>query len=209
MILPQNRHKTMFQCENLSRVTSFNMAVKNKVKLGAYIGRRLEQERTDADYGQQEVIDEIHRITSSPEAIAALEACVAANLTKFREFRGKRQKDLASDLNKLRETSHNMGVDTEVSGDVSWMSKVENGDRIMQAVELYLFSLALNVPMQSFFPDDLNALAECNDPFAPYRYLGRSAIGIQTYKHVSDRNKIAVVFCSEGLSLPDGVGKYL
>lgn len=185
------------------------MPVKNKVKLGAYIGRRLEQERTDADYGQQEVIDEIYRITSSSEAIAALEACVAESLTKFREFRGKRQKDLASDLNKLRETSHDMGVDTEVSGDVSWMSKVENGDRIMQAVELYLFSLALGVPMEAFFPDELNVLSECTDPFAPYRYLGRSATGIQSYRHVSDRNKIAVVFCSEGLSLPEGVAKYL
>ena len=185
------------------------MTIKNKVKLGAYIGHRLEQERTDADYGQQEVISEIGRITSSPEAIAALEVYVAANLTKFREFRGKRQKDLAADLNKLRETSHEIGVDTEVSGDVSWMSKVENGDRIMQAVELYLFSLSLNVPMQSFFPDELNVLAECNDPFAPYRYMGRSATGIQTYEHVSDHSKIAVVFCSEGLSLPDGVGKYL
>ena len=186
-----------------------DMAVKNKVKLGAFIGRRLEQERTDADYGQQEVIDEIHRIMSSSEAIAALEVCIAANLTKFREFRGKRQKDLAADLNKLRDTFHGVGVDTEVSGDVSWMSKVENGDRIMQAAELRLFSLALGVPMEAFFPDDLNAFAECNDPFAPYRYLGRSATGIQSYRHVSDRNKIAVVYCSEGLSLPDGVGKYL
>ena len=92
---------------------------------------------------------------------------------------------------------------------MSWMSKVENGDRIMQAVELFLFSLSLNVPMQAFFPDELNALAECNDPFAPYRYLGRNELGIQSYKHVSDRNKIAVVYCSEGLSLPSGVAKYL
>lgn len=185
-----------------------NMAVKSKVKLGAYIGRRLEQERTDADYGQQEVIDEIHRVTSSPEVIAALEMSVAANLTKFREFRGKRQKDLAADLNKLRDTLHSTGIDTEVSGDVSWMSKVENSDRIMQAVELRLFSLALGVPMEAFFPDELNVLAESNDPFAPYRYLGRSIEGIQKYRHVS-RNKIAIVYCSEGLSLPDGVGKYL
>ena len=185
------------------------MPVKNKVKLGAYVGCRLEQERTDADYGQQEVIDEIHRITSSPEAIAALEMCVATNLTKYREFQGKRQKDLAADLNKIREVCHDKNIDTEVSGDVSWMSKVENGDRIMQAVELFLFSLSLNVPMQAFFPDELNALAECNDPFAPYRYLGRNELGIQSYKHVSDRNKIAVVYCSEGLSLPSGVSKYL
>ena len=185
------------------------MLTKNKVKLGAYIGCRLEQERTDADYGQQEVISEIGRITSSPEAIAALEICVATNLTRFRELRNKRQKDLAADLNKLRETSHRHGVDTEVSGDVSWMSKVENGDRIMQAVELYLFSLALGVSMESFFPDELNAVSECNDPFASYRYMGRSATGIQTYEHVSDRDKIAVVYCSEGLSLPSGVKKYL
>jgi len=185
------------------------MSQKNKVKLGAHVGRRLEQERTDADCGQQEVIDEIHRITSSPEVIAALELCVAANLTKFREFRGKRQKDLAADLNKIREDLHGAGINTEVSGDVSWMSKVENSDRIMQAVELRLFSLALGVPMESFFPNELNALAESNDPFSPYRYLGRSIEGIQRYQHVSDRNKIAVVYRSEDLPFPDGIGKYL
>lgn len=185
------------------------MAVKNKVRLGRYTGRRLEQERTDSDYGQQEVIDAIHRITSSAEAITALEMFVATHLTKYREFRSKRQKDLAKDLNKIRDDCHGKGLDTEVTGDVSWISKVENGDRTMQAAELRLFSLALGVPMESFFPDELNAFAECNDPFAPYRYLGRDAMGIQKYKHVSDRNKIAVVYCSEGLSLPEGAAKYL
>jgi transcriptional regulator with XRE-family HTH domain len=185
------------------------MSAKNKVRLSAHVGRRLEEERTDADCGQQDVINEMHKITSFSEVVTALEIGVAANLTKFREFQGKRQKDLAADLNKLRDDLHDVGIDTEVSGDVSWMSKVENSDRIMQAVELRLFSIALGVPMEAFFPNKLNALAESNDPFSPYQYLGRSIEGIQKYRHVSDRNKIAVVFCSEGLSFPEGVSKYL
>jgi len=169
------------------------------MQISSHIAKTIADRRLDKDLSQSDLEREISSIINGVGILQVLRDFVAINISIYR---GKTTLvTLTSQLEDLERQLRLAKINTAAL-DKSKISKLEqlNG-RTVSAEELFLIAIALKKPITSFFPAILSWMSECDrDPFAHYDHID-TRDGIREYRHQFECDRIAVVYCDEGIEL--------